>query len=123
MSDDPLVKLADVELRLKVSRRQLLRWIYDGKLKAEKEATGGAPWQVRESELRRFADDKDPWLKLAEVAVRLNKTRRVLLRWIANGKMKAEKLGGSNGGTPWRVRESEVKRLAERHAFVEANDC
>ena len=116
MNDDPLVKLSDVELRLKVSHRQLLRWIYDGKLKAEKESTGGAPWQVRESELRRFAaDDKDPWLKLAEVSVRLKMTRRVLLRWISDGRLKAEKLGGQDGGTPWRVRESEVKRLEAKN--------
>lgn len=112
MTNDPLVKLSDVEQRLKVSRRQLLRWIYDGKLKAEKETGGGAPWQVRESELRRFAaDDTDPLMKLAEVSELLNVGRRLLLRWIADGKLKAEKIGGKDGGTPWRVRASEVKRL------------
>lgn len=116
MTDDPLVKLSHVELRLKVSRRQLLRWITDGKLKAEKEAGGGAPWQVRESELRRFnADGEDPLVKLADVAARTGIGRRKLLRWIGDGKLKAEKVGGTDGGTPWRVRESEVKRLIENN--------
>jgi putative resolvase len=49
------LKLREICESLGVSRRTVLRWIYEGRLKAVKFG-GGRLWRVRESDLRKFVD-------------------------------------------------------------------
>jgi excisionase family DNA binding protein len=51
--------------------------------------------------------------KLSEVCEILGTSRRTVLRWIYEGKLKAIKLGG---GRVWRVRESELRRFMRQEA-------
>ena len=51
------LKLWEVCETIGVSRRTVLRWIYEGKLRAIK-LGGGRLWRVRENDLRRFLKAK-----------------------------------------------------------------
>lgn len=53
----------------------------------------------------------DGTLTTAQVAARLHKPVRTIQRWIATGRLKAEKLPGQTGA--YLIKESEVERLEE----------
>jgi putative resolvase len=54
---EEFVKLREICESLGVSRRTVLRWIYEGRLKAVK-LGGGRLWRVRESDLQRFVEGR-----------------------------------------------------------------
>ena len=56
-SGEKLYKLAELETLLSASRKTIKRWIYAGKLDAEKLGAGpNAPWRVSASAIRRFRE-------------------------------------------------------------------
>ena len=50
------------------------------------------------------------FLKISEVSETLDASRRTVLRWIYEGKLRAVKLGG---GRLWRIREIDLKHFIE----------
>jgi excisionase family DNA binding protein len=57
---EPMYRLAEVEQALGVSRPTVKRWIYQGKLRAQKLGGGGtgSPWYVSESALTEFREQQ-----------------------------------------------------------------